>query len=398
MKNMLLTHNIAQESLSKVLQPISTANGLPNAAYVDPAVFTYEREYVLGKTWAGLAFTNELPEPGYAKPVNFMGLPLAIMRNLDGDINVFHNVCSHRGMVLLRTEQEVKGTISCPYHCWTYDLNGRLKGTPHFGGSGKHKIKGFARDKHGLKAVRSAVWMGMIFINLTGDAENFESFINPLLQRWEEFTGKNNLQKVYLATTGSEMQLTVKSNWKLAVENYCEAYHLPWVHPALNKYSPLQQHHNLIVNDYLSGQGTYSYNPIYNLNDELNAKVPEFAHWSEDKIHHAEYLSLYPNVLLGVQADHVFAIILKPQAVDSTLEKLQIYYVGKESSEDQYSACRNAILGSWKVVFEEDIFAVEGMQAGRCSPGFEGGVFSEALDVCTHHFHRWIASKYNHLE
>lgn len=384
------SHIIPMETLDDVRKPLAEAKGMPNAVYTDDALFEQERDEVLGKTWAALGFASDLPSNGFAKPVDFMGLPLAIMRNRDGEYKVFHNVCSHRGMILLTEETEVEGMVRCPYHSWTYDLNGNLKGTPHIGGVGVHKAEGFACEKHGLREVRSHVWAGIVFINLSGDAKPFEEHIEPLVQRWSEFCGKDGWDKLTIAPTGSQMQLEVQCNWKLAIENYCEAYHLPWVHPSLNTYSPLDQHYNLIVNDDMSGQGSYT----YNLSDVAGTRLPRFPSWPQDRLRQAEYVSLYPNVMLGMQADHFFAIILEPHKKDVTLENLRLFYVGDEASGDEYAACRHSQLEAWKVVFGEDVFAVEGMQAGRQSPGFAGGVFSPVLDGPTHHFHSWVADKY----
>ncbi|MGI9289389.1 MAG: SRPBCC family protein, partial [Pseudomonadales bacterium] len=312
-------HDISVTTIDDVLKPIAEAKGLPNKAYTDRDLFEFERDNVLGKTWAGIAFTSELPKYGFAKSVDFMGLPLAILRNREGEFKVFHNVCSHRGMRLVQEEAEVVNVVRCPYHSWTYDLNGELKGTPHIGGVGVHSIAGFECKEHGLECVRSAVWMGIIFVNLSGDAEDFDSHIETLVQRWEAFTGKGGLQKLHAAPTEAKMELEVNANWKLAVENYCEAYHLPWVHPGLNTYSPLDQHYTLIVNDNASGQGSYS----YNLSIVAGTSMPQFEDWPEDQIRQAEYVSFYPNVLLGIQTDHAFALILLPMAKDRTLEKLE---------------------------------------------------------------------------
>ncbi len=84
-------------------------------------------------------------------PLDFMNLPLLMMRNRQGEVQVFHNVCSHRGMKLVHEAGEVQGMIRCPYHSWTYDLDGNLKGTPHIGGIAKHKDDRFKCEKHGLK-------------------------------------------------------------------------------------------------------------------------------------------------------------------------------------------------------------------------------------------------------
>jgi len=389
-KAIKMVQGIPVSALDAVRQPLAAAKGMPNAAYDDPALFEFERDHVLGKSWVGLAFASEVPDKGFVKPVDFMGLPLVIMRSRKGELKVFHNVCSHRGMILVREETNIEGMIRCPYHSWTYDLEGKLKGTPHIGGVGVHKVEGFDCANHNLKEVNSALWLGMIFINLSGGAPEFADFIQPLTDRWDEFTGSDGLDQVRVANTGSSMELMVEANWKLAVENYCEAYHLPWVHPALNSYSPLNQHYNLVINESMSGQGTYNYSP--SISDGI--QLPQFTAWPEQKIRHGEYVSLYPNVLLGIQADHVFAIILKPLANNRTLEKLELSYISDAATADEFEDCRSAVLESWRVVFGEDVFAVEGMQNGRKSPGFNGGVFSPVLDGPTHHFHTWTANSY----
>ena len=383
-------HIIPIATIEAVLQPIAQAKGLPNAVYRDPALFEIERDVVLGTSWAAIAFASELPCNGYASPVDFMGLSLAVMRNHEGEYKVFHNVCSHRGMPLIQGKTEVPGSLRCPYHSWTYDLNGKLKGTPHIGGAGVHQVEGFSCENHGLKAVRSALWMGIIFVNLSGDAEDFDSYIAPLTQRWQGFIGEHGLIDLQLAVGDSNMELEVRANWKLAVENYCEAYHLPWVHPALNTYSPLTQHYNIMIDECMAGQGSYA----YKLSEVAGMALPQFEQWPRQQIHQAEYISLYPNVLLGIQADHVFALILVPLANDRTLEKLQLYYIGEQATGDDFAECRAAVMESWRVVFAEDVFAVEGLQEGRKSPAFHGGVFTPVMDAPTYHFHRWVAKRY----
>jgi choline monooxygenase len=108
----------------------------------------------------------------------------------------------------------------------------------------------------------------------------------------------------------------------------------------------------------------------------------------------AEYVALFPNVLLGIQADHAFAMVLQPLAANRTVEHLRLFFVGDEAAQDpNYAASRHAVLAAWRVVFSEDIGAVEGMQAGRQSPGFTGGAFSPEMDAPTHYFHRWMATR-----
>ncbi|OIN05568.1 aromatic ring-hydroxylating oxygenase subunit alpha [Oceanisphaera psychrotolerans] len=380
---------IPVQQVDSVLNPITEASGMPNACYTSQEYFAFERDQVLGKTWTCVGFASDLVKNGYVKPISFMDLPLLMMRNKDGEVQVFHNVCSHRGMQLVHEAGEVQGMIRCSYHSWTYDLNGNLKGTPHVGGIAKHKDDRFKCEKHGLKALRSAIWMDMVFVNLSGDAAPFEEHIAPLEARWKEFLGDDGLSLLRRVNMGGHLEIEVASNWKLTVENYCEAYHLPWVHPALNTYSKLEDHYNIMFEDRFAGQGSYK----YNLSGTAGTHLPKFPNWPEDKLSHAEYIALFPNVLLGIQADHAFAMMIDPINAEKTVENLRLYYVGDEALKDEYAACRTATLESWRVVFSEDIGAVEGMQKGRHSPGFGGGVFSPEMDLPTHFFQKWLATQ-----
>jgi phenylpropionate dioxygenase-like ring-hydroxylating dioxygenase large terminal subunit len=189
--------------------------------------------------------------------------------------------------------------------------------------------------------------------------------------------------------------LDVQTNWKLAVENYCESYHLPWVHPGLNSYSRLEDHYNIEQPGLYSGQGTLVYRQLKSPED--GTLFPDFDGLSEKWDTAAEYISVFPNVLLGVHRDHAFAIVLVPHGQGRTAEHVHLYYASPETDDSLRQ--RNA--EQWKLVFEEDIFVVEGMQRGRLSPGFDGGKFSPVMDSPTHLFHAWVADKveaYRHPE
>ena len=378
------------KSLADLTAPLSTDRGLPNAAYWDPAVFDLERETVLGGTWAAIAHGGDLPLPRSAKPVDFMGAPLLLVRDRDGELRVFHNVCSHRGMLLVHEAGRLANVLRCPYHSWSYDFRGNLVSTPLIGGPERNTCDGFERSRHGLKAVRFAIWMDIVFVNLSGDAPPFEAFIAPLERRWARYLGNARDAGFEPGTTDSRMELQAACNWKLAVENYCEAYHLPWVHPGLNSYSPLDRHYNIAEHDGMAGQGTEQYNSP----SAAEIEMPTVVGWPSEALSQAEYIALFPNTLLGVQADHFFSLIICPEAPNRSSEKVQIALVGAAASQDRYAAGRLALLESWKAVFREDVFAVEGLQAGRRSPGFGGGVLTPVQDAPTHRFHRWVAERY----
>lgn len=373
-------------SLDSVLQPVATARGLPNAHYTDPETSQAEREKVFFNNWAAVAFGKDVNEAGSALPMEFLGLPLLIVRDDDTTIRVFQNTCRHRGMVLMEHPGKIKGVIRCPYHSWCYSKAGKLITTPHVGGPGINVAPEIKRDELGLIEFKSHVWNDIIFVNISGNAPAFEIRNKDLLQRWQEFD-----QPIYHGGPESSFKLNVKCNWKLAVENYCESYHLPWVHPGLNSYSRLEDHYHIVSPGNFSGQGTTVYNPKL---DDSGCAFANFDGISNKWDTAAEYIALYPNVLLGVHRDHTFAILLQPVDHENTIEHIEIYYAQKSSLGKDMEDLRQKNAELWKGIFCEDIFVIEGMQKGRRGIMFDGGKFSPAMDEPTHCFHHWIASQF----
>ena len=370
-----------QDDLSEVRQPIERAHGLPNAHYTDPSVHAEETEALLLNEWAGLAVTADVPEPGDAVPMEFMGIPLLLIRDREGQVRVFQNICRHRGMILVEEPRKIEGAIRCPYHSWCYSTQGRLVLTPHVGGPGQNSHEGIKRDELGLIEVRSHIWREVVWINVSGDAPAFEEANAKLMERWAEFE-----KPLYHGGEDSHFRLDVNCNWKLAVENYCESYHLPWVHPGLNSYSRLEDHYHIEEPGLFSGQGTLVYRQLAGGNGEV---FPDFDGLSNRWNTAAEYIAVFPNVLLGVHRDHAFAIILRPEAQDRTSEHIHLFYAAPQIDP----ALRQKNTEQWKLVFEEDVFVVEGMQRGRAAPGFDGGRFSPVMDGPTHLFHDWVAQR-----
>lgn len=367
--------------LSRVRAPVDVAHGLPNAHYTDPGIFAEERDALLFSQWAGLGVAADVPEPGDARPLDFLGMPLLLLRDRDGSVRVFQNICRHRGMILVDAPRRIEGAIRCPYHSWCYSTKGELIATPHVGGPGQNTHAAIRRDDLGLIELRAHVWRDVVWINVSGDAPPFEEAMAELIARWSAFD-----VDVYHGGHDSRFTLEVATNWKLAVENYCESYHLPWVHPGLNSYSRLEDHYHIEAPGAFSGQGTLVYRQLTN---ETGDTFPDFedvgAKWNEQ----AEYVAAYPNVLLGVHRDHAFAIVLEPKGPERTVEHIHLYYPVPDA--DEGLKMRNTQL--WKTVFEEDISVVEGMQRGRHAAGFDGGRFSPVMDSPTHCFHAWVADR-----
>jgi choline monooxygenase len=202
---------IPKDQLQRVLGPIGEARGLPNAAYTSAAHFADERQALIGRTWAACAFTDTIPDKPFAQPLDFLGLPLLITRDRQGELSVFHNVCSHRGMKLVGEPTEVPGLISCRYHCWSYTTRGALKRTPHIGGVDRHSLATFNNADHGLKRVPSAVFMGILFVNLSSEAPSFKEHMAPLFKRAERLLGPSGWSQLRPGFTDSQLALEVRS-------------------------------------------------------------------------------------------------------------------------------------------------------------------------------------------
>ncbi len=380
---------VSPQALAAVLRPIETATGMPNVSYTDPGLFGFERDHVLSRNWVAIAFEAKLGN-AMIHPLDFMGIPVLLTRSKDGVTRVFHNVCSHRGFKLVDKERRTGGRIVCPYHSWTYSLQGDLVATPHIGGVGVHEVEGFNCAHKGLKEIRSHVWMGIVFINLDGHAPDFEQDMEAVIGRTQSLMGTAGEDEMIYARDFGALEMTVRCNWKLVIENFLEAYHLPFIHPKLNAYSPLADHHCGIHGEKYSGQYTTTFDPGIDSENPL----PMFSGWSPDRLSIGDYPAVYPNLLLGLQANHVFAMIVHPLSADSCFEEVALFYCGEGACGDVFRDIRRINLETWTSVFNEDVGPCERMQAGRRSPGYHGGGFSPVLDRCSHHFHQWVARQY----
>ncbi len=373
--------------LENVLRPIEKANGLSNAHYVSDVMFELEKQKVLFDNWSGIGFAKDVPKKGDALPVDFLGMPLLVLNGKDGVVRVFQNTCRHRGMILIDEKKNIGGgVIRCAYHSWCYAQTGELVTTPHVGGPGQNTHADIKRSDLGLTEIRSYVWRDVIFVNISGTAPEFTDYAAELIAQWSEFEG----QPLFHGGDNSSFQFEANCNWKLPVENYCESYHLPWIHPGLNSYSKLEDHYHIEEPGKYSGQGTYAYRASIS---ETGQKFPDFEGLSNKWDAGAEYIALYPNVLFATHRDHAYALILEPLAKDRTIEHVEIYYATKEAAGPEYAGLRQANSDLWRGVLEEDIFVVEGMQKGRHGVHFDGGKFSPVMDNPTWCFHHWVASQ-----
>ena len=381
---------IDKEKLDIVNKPISKAHGLPNECYTNKDYTLIERKKLFEDKWVVIGVASSLPEIGDSKPFDLLGLPLLIVRNKKNKIKVFHNVCSHRGVKLVNKPGKIKNVIRCPYHSWSYSYDGDLVATPHLGGMNKHTHQDFQKQDNNLKEVRSFVWLDLIMINVNNNEIPFDEYIKPLSMRWGKFWPDKDRELIKHADDFGYFKLEAKCNWKFAIENYCESYHLPWVHPGLNSYSKIEDHYHIQgLPNRFAGQGTVVYNPIL----KGKIKFPTFPNWPKNKENIAEYVALFPNVMLGIHKDHYYAYWLEPISNEFTLEHMEIYYVGDQAaSSKKFQSLRKQNHKLWEDIQKEDVDIIQGMQIGRNSPVYNGGNFSPVMDNPTHHFHKWVVT------
>jgi len=211
---------IPKKKLEVVSNSIEKAHGLPNECYLNEEYSLIERKKLFEEKWVVVGVASNLPNIGDAKPFDLLGIPLIILRDKKSKIRVFHNVCSHRGYKLLQKKCNIKNVIRCPYHSWAYDLKGNLTATPHLGGMNKHSNKNFDPSKSNLKEVRTFVWLDMILINISGEAENFETYIKPLSDRWKKFWPEEDQKLIRYSPDFSYFLLKANYYFKMLINLY----------------------------------------------------------------------------------------------------------------------------------------------------------------------------------
>ena len=345
-------------------------HGLPGRAYTDPAVLDAEYARVFAPSWCFVGFAHELGRPGDAVPVTVAGQPLVLVRNAEGRINALHNVCRHRGHTVVGAARRGLSALVCPYHAWTYDLDGRLRATPHFGGYRKPRVDGFDRAAHSLKPVRCGVWHDWVFVNLDGAAPPLEEHVAPLARRL------NDLDLASLTPLAKLDLGSVKANWKFLVENFVEPYHVPVVHSHSASGQPLREH-------YMIDDGACFGCAIDVASESADTGRPVPA----DALDMSSlYLALFPNFILGHYAPDQLGVHLGlPEAPDRTRQWRVIYHLGDGVPD---AAAVEKLAALWRRVHAEDHAVVERLQAGRASPVMDdGGVLSPHWETSVRRFH-----------
>lgn len=211
----------ARQDMTRLLSERQSNHTLPQPLYNDPFMFRIDMEQIFQKEWLFVGMTCEVPDPGDFITVEVGQNPLLIVRNRDGEISAFHNVCRHRGSRVCTVDRGKVANLTCPYHQWTYDLKGNLI----YAGidMGEH----FDKSQYGLKRAHCRTAGGFIYISL---AENEAPDLEPFLACLDEYMQPYDMKNVKVA---AQSTLVEEANWKLVIENNRECYHCSGAHPEL---------------------------------------------------------------------------------------------------------------------------------------------------------------------
>jgi len=356
------------------------AAGLPGSFFCSEQIYALEVERFFRRQWFCVGLSSDVAHTGDWSPVEVFGESLVIGRDAQGGIRVFHNICSHRGARIVRQPCHARAIV-CPYHCWTYDTNGRLLKTPHAGGADCHDDPSVDRGALGLREVAAVERGGLVFMCLGEPAESFEARIGPMFERWSttDFSALQPLRSL-------AQRPRFRANWKIVVENFVESYHLPMVHPELNAANPMERHYQILGGDRYVGQGSLSYQRPNRYAQEL----PLLPGGPKDRST-GEALYLVSNLMVINFPGYIVAIILFPDGPTATAERLELFVHPEAASSERYNEQLDDMMKFWASVNDEDIGICESVQAGRSSAAFRGGVFTRGQEITSLQFQQILA-------
>ena len=284
-----LTH----ADLAPTLRPMPEARTLSASLYTSPGVLRLEQEGLFAKMWLCVGREADIPTAGDYFTHQIAGESVIVMRGGDGAVRAFYNVCRHRGARLLDAAcGKGLSRVVCPYHAWTYRLDGTLAQVPRMD-------EGFERESFGLVPVRLGTWAGFIFLNLDAEAEPLETYLADLpdLARFK-------MEELRL---GKRIEYEVAANWKLICENYSECYHCPGVHPQLFRISDHIARHERVqeIGACFNGGPMMLRDGYETMSMSGKRTVPIIEGLKPEDHRFVYYYVIYPNLLLSPHPDYV---------------------------------------------------------------------------------------------
>ncbi len=342
---------------------LARASTIPARWYTDPAMLALESRSVFGRTWQAVGRADAVATPGSYLAGEIAGEPILVTRDQDGTLRAFSNVCRHRGSLLA----EGNGTapvIRCPYHAWTYTLDGRLHGQPEFEG-----VENWDRSQIHLPQYRVETWGPFVFVNQDAHAPPLAEVFGAIPREAAEIGCRPGELRL-----SARRDYEIACNWKVYIDNYVEGYHLPAAHPSLFRELDYAQY-RVETFRYYSSQIA----PIRPRTGE-GARRYEFA----DSNNCALYYWIFPNFMLNVYPDNMSSNLILPLGPDRTLTIFEWFSYGD-------AGVAQATIDFSDEIQQEDIRICESVQRGLHSSSYSQGRFSVKRENGVHHFHGLLA-------
>jgi choline monooxygenase len=345
---------------------IARAWTLPASVYTDPGVHTAEKEKIFGCTWQVVGHFGQVANPGDYFTTEIIGEPLLIVRGADRVLRGFYNVCRHRAGPPAQGCGSRK-LFRCGYHGWTYDLDGSLISATEIEG-----VEGFRPEDFALVPVRTEEWLNFVFVNLDPDAE-------PLRENLSELTRQVDRFPVAGMKLCERRTYTMKCNWKTYVDNYLEGYHLPSVHPGLNRELDFNAY---AVEPYAKHVRQCS--PIRGA--QAGDATPRRYQDAGEGLT-TDYFWIFPNWMLNCYPDNVSLNIVLPLGPERSVAIFEWYLPEKEHG----SPAAKASVEFSDQIQVEDVGICEVVQKNLRSRSYSRGRFSVTQERGVHAFHRMYA-------
>jgi glycine betaine catabolism A len=356
------------------------ARTLPQQYFVSDEIFRREQEQIFSKHWMLVGHQSQIARAGdyflvSVPPSSDNGAAresLIVIRDTSGVIHGVYNVCRHRGTRLKEDACGHASTIQCPYHAWTYALDGRLIGAPHM-----DEVPGFDKADYSLRTVNLALWEGFIFINLDENAMPLEEWFAPL-------KGKFSHWNMSILRPAKRIEYDVRANWKLMFENYSECYHCPGVHPMLAKVSPYDSAENdLSEGPFLGGFMKIKKGAGLTMSGKACAlpvggiKRKEGEEAEDDGL--VFYYSIFPNMLLSLHPEYVMVHQLWPKSPERTLIVCDWFF--HPDAFDRTDFEPDDAIEFWDMTNKQDWHVCELSQQGIASRAYEPGPYSSRESI-----------------
>jgi Rieske 2Fe-2S family protein len=344
----------------------STPDG---SVYRDVRVYRQDLERFFYRSWLCVGREEDLPDEG-SFLTQFVGTEsILISRNASGEIHAFYNVCRHRGTRVVTARSGRAKTFVCPYHSWTYDVDGRLVGAAH-----TKEIANFRREENGLFPLRVDRWGGFLFVN-------FDEEARPFREEFETFVRGHDRYAFERLRLAASRTYEVEANWKIIVENYSECYHCAPVHPSLNRLTP-----------YLTGQ-----NDSYYLGGERRSKFA--GGWMEfdkdytsmtrngytkrsplpgsrpEDLKRVYYHTLFPNLFFSLFPDYLMTHRAWPVSPTHTAIQNEFYFDPAAMASPGFDP--SDAVDIWDEINRQDWKVCELAQLGSTSRIWHGGRYAD---------------------